>query len=316
MQEKVADAKQSELAQLRQRRTERFAALDDSRREAPQVDSNYDHLQRDPRFDADRRAIFADYEELPRADRSSEGLYLNPFAGYLQGLFYRYSDVPGERELARSVLRTTVEMAPRNGFAAAELDEVQKGGDGPPPSKTYVIFETGMAPTRAEIRIDLPIFLLRAFGGRPGIDYIGVAFPKLVRHWDRHPFLDVAAGGTTYRTEALADMDQIVAREFADELPLIITRLVISTGVKVAAQYAAERATNRSDPIVQILTRGGLVVYEALTNEADVRTWHTLPKQVQIASFPTPADGRVNLVFPGGFPAGTATVRPDRINIV
>ena len=107
-----------------------------------------------------------------------------------------------------------------------------------------------------------------------------------------------------------------MAREFKDELPTLITRMVISTGIKVAAQYGVAKATEKQDPWVQLISRATVAVYEAAFNEADVRAWRTLPKQIQVTSFATPANGQVTLTFPGGVPAGAAAVQPGKANVV
>ena len=47
---------------------------------------------------------------------------------------------------------------------------------------------------------------------------------------------------------------------------------------------------------MQLLTAG----YQMAVNIADTRTWTTLPKKFQVCRFPTPPDGKVELLAPSG----------------
>ncbi|MBR4596909.1 MAG: hypothetical protein IKO42_00715, partial [Opitutales bacterium] len=51
-------------------------------------------------------------------------------------------------------------------------------------------------------------------------------------------------------------------------------------------------------------------IYQAMTNDADLRTWSTLPKQIKIARFPTPQDGVVKIEN------GAIKVNPASSNII
>ena len=195
-----------------------------------------------------------------------------------------------------------------------ELAEKISNGEAVPPM-TYVIFETGIAPKRDEVRIDVPIFIFNMMAHDTGVDYVGVAFPRLVDEPGGMPFLNVRTASGTVSTQLLVNMDSVIGREFKDELPSVITKTLISAGVKAAAAYAANRAT-RGDSIVNILTRVATTVYQASVNVADVRTWRSLPKMIVIARVPTPDDGQVNLMSPMGYPVAAVRVQPKMNNVI
>jgi hypothetical protein len=208
-------------------------------------------------------------------------------------------------------------MVPNQKYVTEDANHAEAAASsGKPQPRVYVLFETGMAPVRKEIRIDLPIFLVNIAYRDTKVDYIGVAFPVLKEQRGIHDYLTVQTAEGNYNTKILADMDRIVAREFKEELPSMITRTVISAIAKAAIQYGVAKATEKQDPLVQILARGAVAVTQAALNEAEVRSWRTLPKQVQLASFPTPSDGRVNLMLPQAGPAGTAQIAPGKSAIV
>ena len=105
---------------------------------------------------------------------------------------------------------------------------------------TYVIFETGCAPIRDQIRIDIPIFW-------PELPYLGAAFPTLKPQGDFAPALNVTTdGGANFGTSYLNSMDSIIAQNFKDDLPAIITKTVLSTAIKATATHFAWKATQSS----------------------------------------------------------------------
>ena len=95
------------------------------------------------------------------------------------------------------------------------------------PATTYVFFETGQSPEREQIRIDLPLFIIT-----PGVPYVGAAFPKLKYRSDYISALNVSYDGKTEAAFLLSNMDAVVAREFKNELPIIITKTLIASAIK------------------------------------------------------------------------------------
>jgi hypothetical protein len=110
-------------------------------------------------------------------------------------------------------------------------------------------------------------------------------------------------------------MDKVVTQEFKNELPLIITRALISAGAKAAAAYGLNQAT-RGDQTTNDIVRVVTTVYQFATNEADLRTWKTLPKFICLARFPTPADRQISLSVPGGNSVGQIKLVDGMINVV
>jgi hypothetical protein len=183
-----------------------------------------------------------------------------------------------------------------------------------------VVFETGLAPSRREVRIDIPVFIVSGT-----IPYVGAAFPKLNFNGSYSPALMVTAGGNqSVRTETVASMDSVIATDFDNALPEAITRSLISTGIKVTAMYfinhAAkknyERDTNNvGNSLLYIATLVGTTAYSAATTRADLRTWLTLPKEFQIARLARPDDGKLHLIS-GQSPAIDVNLVPGSVTVV
>ncbi|MBL4700765.1 MAG: hypothetical protein JKX85_05850 [Phycisphaeraceae bacterium] len=238
--------------------------------------------------------------------------YVNPFAEWLQGLYFFADAADGsDLERARKSMERTLGMVPANQMVRDDLAMIQAIQNGKPVEPmTYVIFATGTAPIRGEIRLDIPVFLVAR-----DVDYVGVNFPKLVMNSNFLRTLNVHSQGRRYRTQLLADMDSIVAQEFNNQLPIIITRTIISAASKAAVAYGLQQTINNQNSWEALAIRLATAAYQVSTNEADLRTWASLPKQFQIARFPTPANRRIELQ---GNVAGVTSVSlsSQQINVV
>ena len=240
--------------------------------------------------------------------------YVNPFAYYLDALFFLTANSDrSDLERARDSFRFTLGSIGENKFIKQDLemlDQLLQGVE--MPSMTYVIFETGTAPLRSQIRLDIPLFLV----GVQDVPYVGAAFPTLKVQNGHLPSLNVSAGGTNETTILLTSMDNVVGQAFKDELPSIITKTLISTTVKAAALYGAVKATKKQNIWVQIAVKATIAVLQASVNIADTRTWNTLPKEIQFCRIPTPADRKIELSGPNGTLKTELTLGDGKINLI
>lgn len=139
--------------------------------------------QQDAKFQA---AIQTDYNYLnnlkPYAD------YVNPFSVYLDGLYFMANAADAsDLERAHKSLERVASFAPDNPYIKQDLAAVNDLINGKPLKPvTYVIFETGCAPERGQIRIDIPIIVTK-------VSYVGAAFPTLVMQNNYVPSLTVTA---------------------------------------------------------------------------------------------------------------------------
>jgi hypothetical protein len=244
--------------------------------------------------------------------------YVNPFTVYLDGMFF-LADASGYSDLERA--HTSFERVA--GFDGTD-EYIQRNlslvdarmKNQPLPPTTWVIFETGCAPMRDQIRIDIPIIIT-------SVSYIGAAFPVLVLQGNFQPSLNIAAGGTNYLTRGVASMDAIIAQDFKNELPVIIAKTIASSVTKGVAAYFANRAANTQSDWLGLLTQIGTAAYQASVNIADTRTWTTMPREFQICCFPTPPDGKVEVMTPTGarvmvtlIPANQSKSGANGLNVV
>ncbi|WP_309384062.1 COG3014 family protein [Cerasicoccus frondis] len=271
-------------------------------------DYDVERAQRDPKFQQSLNSVYGYLDQL-----KAYAPYVNPFTVYLDGVFHlaQATDLPDVERAAKDFQRTA-SMIGANDYLAGDNAAVQAllSGQSLTPA-TYVFFETGMAPYRDETRIDIPVFIF----GAKGVPYVGAAFPKLKMSGQYVPYLDVAANGKNFRTKTLCNMDSVIAQEFDNELPIIITKTLISAGAKAAITYGLYEATkNDSNVATAVMIAGAL--YQAAMNQADLRSWITLPKEVQFARFDTPANRKLTLTQPVGGQKITVTLEPGVVNVV
>jgi uncharacterized protein len=237
--------------------------------------------------------------------------YVNPFTVYLDGLFFM-TDAADNSDLERAhkSFERVAEMAPANGYLKEDLAMVNGLINGRPlPATTFVIFETGCAPERGQIRISIPIFVAK-------VSYIGAAFPTLEPQGNYISSLTVAADGKDFGTALVSDMDSVIGLDFKNEMPIVITKTIAATVVKGVAAYAANAAASQQSDWAGLLTQIGTAIYQAAVNIADERTWTTLPKQFQACHFPTPADRNIELTAPDGRQRIQVTIEDGTINLI
>ena len=181
----------------------------------------------------------------------------------------------------------------------------------PPGSLTYVIFETGSAPYRDQTRIDIPLFLVTN-----GISYVGAAFPRVETVSGQAPALTITTGeGAGYTTALVASIDSVVALDFKNEWPTILTKTLISTATKATIDAILQKQIqDQAGATGALLFKLASAATQAAVNIADTRTWRSLPKEFQYARLATPANRLLTLSAAGQ--TTTIQVEPAAVNVV
>ncbi|MBK8476265.1 MAG: hypothetical protein IPL39_08080 [Opitutaceae bacterium] len=238
-------------------------------------------------------------------------VYVNPFAVFLDGLFFMTrGDDSSDMERARKSIERVAGMAPDCSFLREDLQLAEGLAYGKKPDGlTYVVFETGSAPSLDQLLIPIPLFLVTS-----KVDYMQCALPRLKRDPFFTPAADITVDGESVQTQLLCSMDSVVAREFKNEWPAVLTKSILSAGVKGLIQYQVKKELKKQGGYADLI--GSLVtsVYTATTTIADTRSWTTLPKQFQYARFATP-QSRTITIAAGGAPQ-TVALEPGKVNLV
>jgi hypothetical protein len=238
--------------------------------------------------------------------------YVNPFCDYMQGIFFMaYGADRSDRERSVTAFRRAASMVKDNPYIAQDLADAGKIADGKKVAPTtYVIFETGNSVERSQIEV--PVLLGLISRDAPNVI---VYFPVLRSRHEYIPTLWAAGGGTTAKTAVVSNMDAVLVQEFNNQLPQIITRIIIGVATKAAIDAGGSEALKGQNVFVQLGFKAGSLLYQHAMNQSDLRTWRSLPKSFQVARLPTPKDGKLTLSA-GGVPSVEVNVVPGKINIV
>ena len=239
-----------------------------------------DKAQQDPKFQTQIQGVYASLGSLkPYAD------YVNPFTVYLDGLFFMANAADAsDLERAHKSLERVVGFAPDNNYVKQDLAAVDGVMQGKPLTPTtYVIFETGCAPIRDQIRIDIPVLL-------PRVPYVGAAFPTLKLQGNYLPSLTVSANSlivTTNNTVTTASSTTTTTNDAAPATATtgtsaatndtVTTTGGTSTATNDTVTTVSSTTTTTNDTTVTsgsttTTTNGATVTASSTTTTADVTT--------------------------------------------
>jgi hypothetical protein len=228
----------------------------------------------------------------PVWDKRGSVNYEVSFTTYLRGILQLAGGDASSVEQARQSFRSVAGMLgePANAPVLEDLALADAATQGQAmPAMTYLLMETGRAPSRKELRLDIPLFIQQ-------VPYVGAAFPLLEFHDGQVTSFSVEGGEAPRNAFLLCDLDAVIKRDFDDQLPLVITATLVSSASKAVATYFAQRAAGDYGWAAAL----GGALYQVAMNSADLRCWLTLPKQWLAARMPRPASGQVDVTLGDG----------------
>ena len=240
--------------------------------------------------------------------------YANPFTVYLDGVYFlSQSTGASDLERARKSFERVQAMSGPSKYIAADLAIAEKAANGQaPPPRSFVVFETGLAPHRGQFRLDIPLFIV----GANRVPYVGAALPTLEVNPDRVASITLATSAGSETSVVLASMDGIVGQSFRDELPGVVTKTLLATTIKATAAYFVNKtAEEQGGSVAGLISMLATAATQAAVNIADTRTWTTLPKEYQFCSLATPAEGKLKVSAANGQQAEVA-VDPGSTNLI
>jgi len=173
-----------------------------------------------------------------------------------------------------------------------------------------VLYEDGNGPGFDEFRLDLPLYLVS-----DKVLYSGIALPEFREGQSAGGRVLVGEAGAP--TVLLTDMNRIAGLEFEKSYEGVVTKAIVSTMIKTAAQYAANEAIdqqvqkNKLDPLAGALLQIGTAATQAATTQADTRAWRNLPNTIQITVVDRPASGSLPLFTAARELVGNASVAEE-----
>jgi hypothetical protein len=214
----------------------------------------------------------------------------NAFTYYLSSAIYRAQGASGLDDALVDIKRA-YELAPRApAVRQAYLDIVAQGGDpaaleelkarlGADPGlrlpdyadyahggTVVVIYEVGFVPPMGDVAID--VFALNKL--------YSLAFPIYNDFGGPQPPLEVTAPGAAQSTSLVADVRKLEVKSLQERIPGILARGTLGAIAKAQAQ---QKATNSFGIFGQLAA----TIATKLVTTADLRSWLSLPAEVQTA---------------------------------
>jgi len=222
------------------------------------------------------------YDRLKSEAQSVSSIYQNAFAYYISALVYELNNEPDEAYID---LKKAIEAAPQSRSIQKDLIRLSKelniredtqmwesryGKDEstqPDAVDVFVIFELGLAPYKEAMGIPIPL----SEGG-----FVSASMPVY-----RFTPTSIMSGSILYdghseETSVVSDTDAIAARNLLDKFPILFAKQIVRT-------YLKARATNKLSREYGAWGAIGGTLASIITEQADLRTWSSLPKEIQVA---------------------------------
>lgn len=155
-------------------------------------------------------------------------------------------------------------------------------------ARLVVVYEEGLVPKKTDITIPYPL---------PSANSIGmIALPTYQERPPPAMPAEVTLGGQPLgQTAPVCDVGALAARALAEQMPGILTRQLARAVAKGAAASAAQRNGGEWAAFA-------VMIYNLVSEQADLRSWLTLPAHIQIFSaWVDPGQGVVAVsAAPGG----------------
>ena len=233
------------------------------------------------------------YAQLDEAAGRLKNSFQNAYSFYLSGVVY---ELQGEENDAYIDYKKALEIYPENGYVQRDVLRLARrlqmdddlaalakrfpalanttgvatqSGEG----EVILLYEEGFVPPREEIKI--PFFL-------PG-GLVTLAFPYYRGPWRDYRSVEVLTGNALLgRTELLCDVRGLALKSLQEKMPILLARQTVRAVSKFLAQQAAKEKFGAAGQL-------GMMAFSVISENADLRSWLTLPENVQILRVSLPA---------------------------
>lgn len=205
--------------------------------------------------------------------RELKNSYESAFANYLAGFVY---ESLGEISLAAPGYRRATEMRPNIPLIEEGLIGLDERIRSPHPDRvdTLFVIESGLAPAihSQQFGLFLPIPCRR--GLCP--ELIQISWPVIMPVDSPEPLSSISIDGQSFPVAMMTSVDAMARRALSDEMPVIIARTAIRAIAKAAVQKGIDDKTSEMG-LPGLLVSLGAKVGTAISEQADERSWRTLP---------------------------------------
>lgn len=240
------------------------------------------------------------------------GEWNDAYISYKQAAeYYRNAAEKTGVKMPADIGRSLVGLARKLGFAdelARYQEQYGKFSQHPENTGELILFyESGYVPAKGEDALTFPILktddvddekFVPTLMGRQGRVYkeieleylLRVAIPTIDSHRPLFSGIEVAVGVVKAKGVLVEDVENIAIETFNTQRPIILLR----TLGRALLKYLAYRKANKENEALGLLVN----LAGAVTEQADTRSWQTLPNQIFMVRMPLPAGTHtLNLSF-------------------
>ncbi|MEI7590077.1 MAG: hypothetical protein WCJ49_01985 [Deltaproteobacteria bacterium] len=234
----------------------------------------------------DNSTVLTQYAQMDEIAGRVKNSFQNAYTFFLSGLIYEllkqpndaYIDYkkaleifPQNKYLQKDVLRLANSLGMREDVqslsARFKLSTSASKQKAKAQGELIVLFEDGFVPQKKEVRI--PLFI-------PKIGRIDMAFPIYKEKWSVPVALSVSDDDAHIgSTETICDFRALAVKSLQEKAPAMATRQALRA---VAKATTKKQATDKLGLIGAIVAD----VYNVVSENADLRSWLTLPENAQI----------------------------------
>jgi hypothetical protein len=186
----------------------------------------------------------------------------NAASYYLSGLIYELS---GDGQDARIDYQNALSLQPNNMYVQAALHRLLQVNK--PSARVIIFYEQGFVPAKEEVRIPIP--------HSKGI--VSIALP-LYRDFQQRSHLTVSDNKIVLgQSQLLSGISNMAAYALKDKRTSMVARQIGRAIAKATAQRASYREGGLLGAVVTNL-------YTILSENADLRSWLSLPNSIQVFS--------------------------------
>lgn len=148
-----------------------------------------------------------------------------------------------------------------------------------------IIFSyTGLSPIKYDRYIDAPIA-----DGEGGVYILRIAFPKFQKRETLTSGCEVRIAGNVHPCYLMEDIESIALKNLDDRISRISAKAIVRAGTKyLAARTIRDRAAQLDNPVATFVADIATDAYSIISEEADKRSWRTLPSRIYMARIPLP----------------------------
>ncbi len=250
--------------------------------------------------------VLSNYKDLEKWKGYSN--FVNPYTTYISGLYFMAnSSSKSDAETASTYLKRAAGMSPKNSYLKSDLSLSEKLANGlisKIKPTAWLIFENGEVANFDEFRIDLPIFIVS-----DEVQTASLALPKPKVRAEAFQNISISNNRLKKKkTQLLADVDGMFISEFNKKLPTLIAKAVTKLVFQTVAQAAIEDQAGSWGSFA-------MAAYSMATAGADLRSWNSLPKNVQLAKITKTKDGVIYL-YAGDKEIAKLETKKDKHSII